>query len=165
MEGCFVEFSSNGDSMLLRTIECVNLVAALKRDGILDDEHLADEFSAAEMSYFWSPTPEEMRDWNAHWFSIPVPERHSPKMPTPGWDYGSMVDAIAGAEFALTGVATEQGRSYLTFEPFSYTFGGTGCLVALLECLGNSVSAVNDGTGIVPYVPPPRWHRTVVGGC
>lgn len=162
MEGCFVEFSSISDDMLIRTIECVNLVAALKRDGILDDEHLADEFSASERSYFWSPSPEEMRDWNAYWFSTPVAERHSPQMPTPGWDLGSMIDALAGAEFAITGVATERGQCYLTFEPHSYPFGGTGCLAALLECLGNTVLSVNDGTGIVPYVRPPRWQRTAV---
>ena len=163
MEGCFVEFRSSEDAMLPRTIDCVNLVAALKRDGALDDEHLAAEFSAAERSYFWSPTPDEMRDWNAYWFSTPVAERHSPQTPTPEWDYGSMVDAIAGAEFVVTGIATERGRSYLTFEPLSYPFGGTGCLVALLECLGNTVCSVNDGTGTVTYVRPPRWQRPAVG--
>lgn len=35
MQGCFVEFSSPDDSSLRRTIECVNHVAALKRDGTL----------------------------------------------------------------------------------------------------------------------------------
>ena len=164
MEGCFVEFSSSEDAMLLRTIDCVNLVAALKRDGTFDDQHLADEFSAAEKSYFWSPTPDEVRDWNAFWFSTPVAERHSPRIPMPEWDYGSMVDAIAGADFVLKGVVTEGGRSYLTFEPHSYPFGGTGCLVALLECLGNTVCSVNDGTGTVPYVQPLRWRRAAVSG-
>lgn len=77
MEGCFVEFTSQSDSDLLRTIECVNYVATLKRDDSLDDEQMAKELSASERAFFREPTPEELREWNAFWFSTPVPQRHS----------------------------------------------------------------------------------------
>ncbi|KQV88051.1 hypothetical protein [Pelomonas sp. Root1237] len=157
MQGCFVEFSSPDESSLLRTIACVNHVAALKRDDALDEKQMAQELSASERAFFWEPNPEELQEWNAFWFSTPLPQRHSPNMPTPGWSFGSMVESIASAEFDITGVATEGSKCYLTFEPESYPFGGVGCLVALLECLGNQVSAVNDGTGVLPHAQSVRW--------
>ena len=141
----------------MRTIECVNYVAALKREDALDEESMARELSDAERAFFRVLTPEEMQEWNAFWFSTPLPHRHSALMPTPGWDFGSMVESIANAEFDIMGVVTERGKFYLTFDPESYPFGGTGCLVALLECLGNKVLSVNDGTGVVPHVQPVRW--------
>jgi hypothetical protein len=153
MQGCFVEFSPPDDLSLLRTIDCVNCVAALKRDGTL-----AEELSASERAYFWEPSSEELQEWNDFWFSTPIPLRHSPSMPTPGWSFESMVSAISEAEFDITGVATEGSKCYLTFEPESYPFGGVGCLVALLECLGNEVSAVNDGTGVLPHAQRVTWQ-------
>lgn len=78
-------------------------------------------------------------------------------MALPGWDFGSTVDAIAGAEFDIKGVVSAGGGHYLMFDPASYPFGGTGCLVALLESLGNEVVSINDGTGLAPYVQPRRW--------
>jgi hypothetical protein len=162
MEGCFIEFSPPDDSHVLRTIECVNCVAVLKRDDELDEESMAKELSDAERGFFRVLTPEEQGEWNAFWFSTPLPQRHSPNMPTPGWDFGSMVETIADAEFDITGVRTERGRYFLTFEPESYPFGGTGCLVALLECLGNKVASVNDGTGVVPHIERTRWEPRLV---
>lgn len=158
MEGCFVEFNPPDEAHALRTIECVNYVAALKREDALDEESMAKELSEEERSYFRVLTPEELHEWNTFWFSTPLPQRHSPTMPTPGWDFGSMVESIADAEFDITGVRTERDKFYLTFEPESYPFGGTGCLVALLECLGNKVSSVNDGTEVMPHVQPVRWE-------
>jgi len=67
-----------------------------------------------------------------------------------------MVDAIAGAEFDIEGVVSADGCYYLMFDPARNPFGGTGCLVALLECLGNEVVAVNDDTGLAAYVQPCR---------
>lgn len=158
MEGCFIEFSPPDDSHVLRTIECVNHVAALKRDEELDEESIARALREEERAYFRALTPEELSDWNHLWFSTPLPQRHSPNMPTPGWDLGSMAESIADAEFEISGVTTEQGRYYLTFEPESYPFGGTGCLVALLQCLGNQVLSVNNGTGAEPHVEAVRWE-------
>jgi hypothetical protein len=158
MEGCFVEFIPPDDSYALRTIECVNYVAALKREDALDEDSMGKELSDEERAFFRVLTPEELQEWNALWFSTPASQRHSPTMPLPGWDFGSMVESIADAEFDITGVAAERGRFYLTFEPESYPFGGVGCLVALLECLGNRVVAVNDGTGVVPHVQPVKWE-------
>ena len=68
-----------------------------------------------------------------------------------------MVDAIAGAEFDIKGVVSAGGGFYLMFDPASYPFGGTACLVALLESLGNEVVAINDGTGLAAYIQPRRW--------
>jgi hypothetical protein len=157
LQGCFVEFSSPDDSFLLRTIECVNYVAALKRDDALDEEQMTKELSPSERAFFWEPCPEELGEWNAFWFSTSLPQRHSPSMPTPAWTFGSMMESIASAEIDITGIATEGSKCYLTFEPESYPFGGVGCLVALLECLGNQVSAANDGTGVLPHAPGVRW--------
>ncbi|WP_431263260.1 hypothetical protein ACQ859_25150 [Roseateles chitinivorans] len=158
MEGCFVEFDPLDDARAERAIDVMNHVAMLKRNGVLDEASMALELSDADRAFFRVLTPEEWHEWNEFWFSTPLPQRHSPTMPSPGWDFASMVEAIADAEFDITGVRTERDSFYLTFEPQSYPFGGTGCLVALLECLGNKVLSVNDGTGVVPYVQPVRWE-------
>lgn len=41
MEGCFVEFQPPTDPHAMRTIECVNYVAALKREDAFDEESMA----------------------------------------------------------------------------------------------------------------------------
>ncbi len=156
MDGCFVEFRPMGGP-LQRTSDLVARVAALKRQNALTDEAVEAELTTAEREYFWNPSPAEHAAWNAHWFATPLPQRHSPNMATPGWDFGSIVDAIVGAEFDIKGVVSQDGGCYLMFDPQSYPFVGTGCLVALLECLGNEIVAVNDGTGLAAYIQPNRW--------
>lgn len=152
----FVEFRPKGGS-LHRTTGCLARIAALKCQNALTDETVGAELTIAEREYFWNPGPAEHAAWNAHWFATPLPQRHSPEMAMPGWDFGSMVDALAGAEFDIKGVVSADGGYRLMFDPASYPFGGTGCLVALLECLNNEVVAVNDGTGLATYVQPRRW--------
>ncbi|MGC8210253.1 hypothetical protein [Ralstonia pseudosolanacearum] len=153
---CCVVFESNGERALQRLTEFFDLVKAAKDSGAPADE--------SELSAYL--TAEEMAEWNEYWFSTPLPKRHSPEMPTPQWDFGSMLDAFRNGDYDLVAIRARETRHALEFNPHGYPYGGTGSLVALVECFGHRVVGVDDGTGYEKYVPrtniwKPRGSRVV----
>jgi len=109
------------------------------KSGELDrDEAATTAFlTLQERAFFTEFTPEEWAEWNEHWRQTPVDFRISAAMITPQWDIGSM---------------------YLAFEPHAYPYGGTGCMVAFIECFGHTVIGIEDGTGYREYEERPIWR-------
>ncbi|WP_152601865.1 MULTISPECIES: hypothetical protein [Burkholderia] len=130
----------------------------MQRRGALDEADVESCFTPAQRAYFRKLTAEEMKRYNALWFATPLPQRHSADMPQPPWDFGSFVDALANGEYEIGGVTGDDAHPALSFHPFAYPYGGTGSLVALIECLGNEIVGMDDGTGLSPYRPVPRWN-------
>lgn len=151
---CRVEFESNGERSLQRLTEFFDLVKTAKdSDEPADESQLLAFLTDGERSYFSNLTPEEMAEWNEYWFSTPLPKRHSAEMLTPQWDFASMLDAIWNGDYDLIAIRPRAARHVLEFNPHGYPYGGTGSLVALVECFGNQVVGVDDGTGYEKYVP------------
>lgn len=151
---CRVEFGSGGEKSLQRLTEFFGLVKAAKEgDESADESQLSAYLADGERSYFSNLTSEEMAEWNEYWFSTPLPKRHSPEMPTPQWDFASMLDAIWNGDYNLIAIRPQATRHVLEFNPHGYPYGGTGSLVALVECFGHRVIGVDDGTGYEKYVP------------
>ena len=103
---------------------------------------------------------------NEYWFSTPLPKRHSPEILTPQWDFVSMLDEFWNGDYDLIAIRPQATRYALEFNPHGYPFGGIGSLVALVECFGDRVVGVDDGTGYEKYVPrtniwKPRAGRVV----
>ncbi|PCE26243.1 hypothetical protein BWP39_17115 [Paraburkholderia acidicola] len=164
---CYVEFESNGEKALQRLTEFFDLVKAAKdSDEPADESQLSASLTEAERAYFPNLTAEEMAEWNEYWFSTPLPKRHSPEMSTPGWDFASMLDAFWNGDYDLIAILPRATRHVLEFNPHGYPYGGTGSLVAMVECFGHQVVGVDDGTGYEKYVPrtniwKPRARRVV----
>ena len=152
MNHCHVEFvPKDGESLRRADALFRALKVAKESGGRAEDAALAGYFGEEESAYFWNPSPEEEKEWNDHWFSTPEEMRRSPEMPTPPWHFGSMLDAFWNGEYDLVAIQEENGRHYLTFDPHAYPYGGTGCMVALLECFGHTVVGIEDGTGYRKY--------------
>lgn len=152
MDHCYVEFVPKDAESLRRTDALFQAIGAAKESGMRpEDAVLTGYLNDEERACFWNPSPDEEREWNAHWSSTPVDVRLSPDMVTPGWHFGSMLDAFWNGEYELVAIQEENGRHYLTFDPFAYPYGGTGCMVALLECFGHTVTGIEDGTGYRKY--------------
>jgi hypothetical protein len=165
---CYVEFEPNSIASLDRTIELFNMIKAAKEAAELiddrgdDEEPLIDDGSIdeplikylndAECGYFWHPSAEESQEWYDVWFSTPVEIRLSASMLTPQWGISSMFDSFWNGEYELVDIYEEKGRYYLRFEPYAYPYGGTGCMVAFLECFGHKVVGIDDGTGYAPHM-------------
>ncbi|MBD9668861.1 hypothetical protein IB278_33400 [Variovorax sp. VRV01] len=151
---CRVEFESNGEKSLQRLTEFFDFVKAAKdREEPADESQLLAYLTDGERSYFSNLTPEEVAEWNEYWFSTPLPKRHSPEMLTPQWDFASMLDAIWNGDYDLIAIQPRAARYVLEFNPHGYPYGGTGSLVALVECFGHQVVGVDDGTGYEKRVP------------
>ena len=163
---CRVEFESSGEKSLQRLTEFFDFVKAAKDSGEpADESQLLAYLTDGERSYFSNLTPEEVAEWNEYWFSTPLTKRHSPEMLTPQWDFASMLDAFWNGDYDLIAIQPRATRHVLEFNPHGYPYGGTGSLVALVECFGHQVVGVDDGTGYEKYVPRTNiWKPSASSG-
>ncbi|GGC64143.1 hypothetical protein [Undibacterium terreum] len=161
MSHCYIEFVPKDEKSLRRTSELFAMLKVAKdADEALDDSRFVDYFTETERAYFWSPSTEEQREWNNEWFSTPIEIRHSPKMLTPQWHLESMLDAFSNGDYQLIAIQDKNGKYQLAFNPHGYPYGGTGCMVAFLECFGHSIVGIEDGTGYEKYTPQTKFWKS-----
>ena len=136
-----------------------------------DDAKWMEFFTKMELASFWWPSQSEVEEWASHWSSTPVSERLSPDMPSPGWDFDSMIDAIFNAEYALIGVGRlTVSEAILEFDPHAWPYGGAGALRALVRSFGHQIrirgwnrlcqreSAASSLEGLLPLMSvADRW--------
>lgn len=160
MKYCHVEFEPKDQGSLSRTVELFDLMKVAKEaDETSDDTQFVNYLTESERAYFWNPSPDELQEWNDEWFSTPVDIRLSPRMVSPQWHLESMFDAFWHGDYDLVGIEKENGRYYLAFNPHGYPYGGTGCMVAFLECFGHTVVGIDDGTGFEHYTPRTEFWK------
>jgi hypothetical protein len=159
VSSCYIRFRGSGD--YLRLVEAVRAFQKAKEGRYTDPDNPVWEklFTEEQLRAFWWPTEAEMAQWNEFWFSTPLPRRHSVDMPSPGWTFGSMAEAILEGEYDILGVRSLGATdSVLEFIPHAYPFGGTDALRTLTRAYGFEVVGVNDGTGYLAGDPQrPRW--------
>jgi hypothetical protein len=105
-------------------------------------------------SYFWEPTPQELKAWEKEWFSTPVAYRH--QMQTVPWSFGSLLEALKHGEFLIVGLQISGEEAKLVFEPLAYPYGGVNSLIAVTEAFGQKVVGFDEGTGFTPYKKLPN---------
>lgn len=156
----FVEFVISDDAAFNRLATVAGQLRKQKNgDGIRDENFWLRLFTVSDLAEFWWPSEAERELWNEFWFSTPLPDRHSPEMPTPPWDFGSMIDAILDGEYELVGVRKlTQGRARFELDPHSYPYGGIDSVRTLVRAFGHSITGCDDGTGYRDGdVQGPRW--------
>lgn len=162
----YVEFVKKDEISLQRTIEFFEMIKSTKaaieiEDVVLDEDDLPiteiydlpliNYLTETEKSYFSNLSSEESDDFMREWFLTPVEIRHSPQMICPQWDLESMLDAFWNGEYDLIAIQKKDEKYYLIFNPHAYPYGGTSCMVALLECFGHKVIGIEDGTGYIKH--------------
>jgi hypothetical protein len=103
--------------------------------------HWRTFFDEVALKHFWWPTPEERLDWQLRWQSTPVDRRHTDPALKHAWDFASMIDAFYHGDYDLIALdRTSPNTGRLRFDPHGYPFGGTGCMHALIECSGGTIT-------------------------
>ena len=102
-------------------------------------------FDSEAQRYFWNPTPDELADWTRRWQATLVEKRFTdPTLETP-WDFGSMLEAFHNGEYKLLRlIRTSDNTGALQFEALTWPYGGTGCMRALIESFGGTVTGEID---------------------
>lgn len=157
---CYVNFNIRDEASFRRLASVVKEFQRQKQaSGISDDAYWLPYFEGSDREAFWWPSETESRQWDRFWFSTPLPQRHSPTMPTPPWHFGSLVDAVLRGDYDLAGVQELGGeRGRLEFDPHGYPYGGIDSLRALVRAFGHEITGYDDGTGwVAGDSQPPRW--------
>ena len=143
-DGCFcVQFSLASEDRF----EMLNAVVLALRDAKAGeftdaaDPYWKTLFDDDALKSFWWPTPEELADWQRRWQSTAPDKRlKDPKLKTP-WDFASMIDAFESGDYDLVELRLlDDGSGQLLFDPHGFPFGGTGCMHALIESFGGTVT-------------------------
>ncbi len=154
MNDCYIKFKPKYEESFLRTKQVLKIIKSEKESEEVNEENIMAFLSDKEKSYFVNLTPEQLNEWNEFWFSTPVEKRLSSDMPTLGWDLISMYEAFMNGDYEIRGVTESNGEYRFVFSPYGYPYGGTGCMVALLESMGNIVIGIEDGRGYKSYSKP-----------
>ena len=160
----FVEFTIADEAAFNRLMA---VTAALQKHKVgeadRDEARWLPYFTATDRTEFWWANEAEMELWNKFWFSTPLPDRHSPEMPTTPWDFGSMIDAIIDGEYDLVGLRKlSPERARLEFDPHAYPYGGIDALRTLVRSFGHIITGFDDGTGYIGGDPQrPRWNKNM----
>jgi hypothetical protein len=145
----FIEFTVNNPERFERLRR---VFLELKKDKDADHFRAEEEwpryFDNEALDHFHWPTPEERSRWK-------VESQHRPILIMPTemtsglqWDFFSMIDAFQNGEYELRTcelIGPTKGR--LEFYALAYPYGGVGCIVALIEAFGFTITGIQDGTG------------------
>lgn len=133
---CFVEIEGDDGAPLTALERVVAALAHAKEAGEWhDDDHWIAFFDEAARTRFWWPTDSERADYFRRWRATPAATRRTdPSLRVP-WDFGSiMIDAFRNGDYRIIGVRRiRSGVARLEFDPLSDPYGGTGCMIALVE--------------------------------
>ena len=158
----FVEFLISDSAALSRlTTVAEQLRKEKASDANRDENYWLPFFTAPDRAEFWWADEAEMELWNKFWFSTPLPDRHSPEMPTTPWDFGSMIDALMDGEYDLVGVRKlTPERARFEIDPHAYPYGGIDAVRTLVRAFGHNITGFDDGTGYHDGDPRgPRWSK------
>jgi hypothetical protein len=138
----FVEFEVANEESYVRLEGVVHALTEAKRSNDFhDDAYWLEFFDTEARSHFWWPSDEQRQDWSRRWGATPVERRLSdPSLVTP-WEFGSMIDALRDGEYELVGCRRIDHRTRrLELCPWSWPYGGTECIRALVEAFGHRVT-------------------------
>lgn len=138
-----MQFSVVNDDSFNRLAAAYAALRDVKASGAWPDEvDWLVYFDDEAIGRFWWPTVAERDEHWRRYQATPVPDRDTdPALKTP-WDFESMLDAFRDGEYELLKcerMDAETGR--LTFDPHAWPYGGCGCMKALIEAFGHTVTA------------------------
>ena len=152
----FIEFTVHSPA---RFSALQRVFAELKRDKDAGDWRSSDElfqlFDAESLSHFYFPDNDErlqrLEDLRTRPMIITPIEHAAGEI----WDFDSLIDALMNGEYELQSCEmVDPTQARLNFYSLAYPYGGVGCMVALIEAFGFTVTGIEDGTGFVRVTGP-----------
>lgn len=147
--GQFIEFKVTSPDRLPQLQAAFNELKKDKNaDNFRPDAEWPRLFDSLAKGHFDWPTPDERQRWlleSQHHCVIATPTENACGQQ---WNFFAMIDAFREGDYELQScelVAPDKGR--LEFFSFGYPFGGVGCMVALVESFGFTITGIDDGTG------------------
>jgi hypothetical protein len=147
MENEYLEFTV-GDMQLFD--ELVAFFTQLKFDKdhaeIQDPADYLPFIDNAAWDFFWWPTNAEYDEWLKAWYATPAPERWTAEHLKHPWMFEAMIDALKNGEYILQQChLIVPNTARLEFYALAYPYGGVGCMQALIEAFGCTVTEISDG--------------------
>jgi hypothetical protein len=138
----FVEFIVNDLKRFEMLRKVFNELKKSKNtDSFEEDDFYLSFFDEKAKSYFGWYSAEENFEWSEKWFATPYEQRWNNPDLERKWDFGSMIDAFKNVEYELLNCEmVSEDKAKITFDPWAYPFGGTGCLKALVESFGFEIT-------------------------
>jgi hypothetical protein len=147
----FIEFSNSSPE---RFATFQQVFEVFKQDKDADDWRSNDEllefFDDESLSKFYWPPDDVRRQRLEDLRTRPI--IIAPTEQTAGlqWDFDSLIEAFVNGEYNLRNCEmVDDHNARLTFYALAYPYGGVGCMVALIEAFGGTVTGIDDGTGFV----------------
>jgi len=121
------------------------------------DDQWPDLFDREALDCFNFWTDEERARWLP---GIPDFElSHKAGRPRLEWDFFSMIEAFKNIDCQLVDCRrTDNGQARLEYEPGGGPYGGSDCMVALIQCFGFVVTGGTDVAGF-PNENQPNWQE------
>ncbi|QDT56695.1 hypothetical protein Pan44_47520 [Caulifigura coniformis] len=145
---------------------------ALKQDKDSDkfrpDDQWPELFDREALDCFNWWTDEDRARWLP---GIPDFElSHQAGRPRLEWEFFSMIEAFKNGDYQLIACQrNDNGQSRLEYDPFGGPYGGSGCMVALIQCFGFVVSGGTDvagfPSGMRGAAPGQRRWTSILGGA
>lgn len=123
------------------------IVTAKNSNNWRDDNYWLNLFDEDVLKKFWWPTQAEKDDWLKRWQNTPTEKRlKDPTLVNHPWDFLSMIEAFQNGEYELLACEkVNEKEAQILFKIWSFPFGGTDSMKALIEAFGFSViSASTD---------------------
>lgn len=117
-------------------------------------EELLQLFDDETLKHFYWPPSDERRQRLHDLRTRPIIITPTEETAGQRWDFDSLIHAFESGEYELRACEmVDSKKARLTFEAFAYPYGGVGCMVALIEVFGFTVTGIDDGTGLVNFPP------------
>ena len=169
---CFIEFRVTSKERfqvlahvfdLLKQEKSRRLVAIKKNESESREEQeqvlqklvnvLFDLLDERVLANFWWPSKQEVEDYVRQWKATPIPQRFDAQSSKSPWDFESMIDCFMNGEYELIACRLlNSSIAVFEFFPFSYPYGGTGCMKALIEAFEFKIVGQDDGTGYTSFL-------------
>jgi hypothetical protein len=121
-----------------------------KRDAITDS--LFDLFDEQALSHFWWPSNKDWEEYWQRWNSTPGPQRFTDPALEHPWDFASMVDSLLSGEYEfLSCQLIEPDIGVLVFGIYSWPYGSSDAIKALVEAFDCNIVGADLGVGYVSY--------------
>jgi len=149
---CYIKFTVVSEVKLQRLMTVVAELSERKQSEDWKDVFYWKKFfNSEELKHFTELSESQMQEWTEFWNETPVEMRLGIDMPTPGWTFESMIDAIYHGDYELINVKLIQDNAaLLEIEPRGWPYGGLEPLKALVRCFNHIILGFQ--TGDQPFV-------------
>lgn len=112
-----------------------------------------DAFDEHILAHFWWPSKQENQDYWQRWAATPAQQRSTDPTLDTAWDFESMLDCFLNGEYEfISCTLLTPDTGVFEFSPFSFPYGGTGCMKAFIEAFDFPILGEDNGTGYISYL-------------